>query len=195
MNTAPVLSLLDEAEKPDVLHETPQEQPRLFEAPITARPLDAVQRATAVAVIERVEREVARLKQQFGAEANPMDCDVVDLMSMPVPPECDWPASLRNLFDVVAAALRHAPAGSDIERQARDVVLAIAEYLGGEKVYLPTGEALRRAVRNVMIYRLAGKVRAKDLGKRFRLTESAVFEIQEEQRRLLVGRLQGKLFD
>jgi Mor family transcriptional regulator len=185
-----------QAEKPDVPNETgAQEQPRLFDGPITARPLDALQRATALAVIERVEREVARLKQQFGSEANPMDCDVVDLLAMLSPLEIQWPAHLRTLFEVVVAALRHAPAGSDIERQASAVVLAIAEYMGGEKIYLPTNDNLRRAVRNVMIYRLAGKVRAKDLARRFGLTETAVFEIQEEQRQLVVRRLQGKLFD
>lgn len=171
------------------------EQPRLIDAPITAKPLDAMQRATALAVVERMERELARLKAGFASEVNPMLCDVVDLLSIGIPPEEQWPQTLRQLFEVTAAALRHTPAGADTERQARDVVVAIAEYLGGKRTYLPTGDSLRRAVRDVMIFRAAGKVPASALAKRYGLTETAIFEIQQEQRQLLVGRLQGKLFD
>jgi Mor family transcriptional regulator len=171
------------------------EQPRLTDSPITAKPLAAVQRATALAVIERMEQELARLKAGFDSDLNPMVCDVVDLIKAGVPPEEQWPQTLRQLFAVVAAALRHVPAGADTERQARDVVIAIAEYLGGKRTYLPTGESLRRAVRDVMIFRAAGKVPAHALARRYGLTEGAIFEIQKEQRQLLVGRLQGKLFD
>lgn len=131
---------------------------------------------------------------------DPMTCDAMDLLLQfhaDLPPKDRWPPMLRHLVQVLVAynerALKMTPkqaADDAIER-----VVLIAHYLGGRYVYLPRGDVLRRAARDAVIYRLSERgLQAPELADMFRLGVNAVWDICARERRLEVGRLQGKLF-
>lgn len=131
---------------------------------------------------------------------DPMSCDVLDLVHdqhADLPPTARWPATLRNLVDVMTAynerVLKmkpHAAADDAMER-----IIVLADYLGGRFVYLPRGDSLRQAVRDAMIYRLHGRLSVADLATRYKLNEVEIYRIVAREKRRAIDRLQGKLFD
>ena len=72
--------------------------------------------------------------------------------------------------------------------------LEIANYLGGRPVYLPRGDALKRALRDRRIWRDSGKVSPDDLATREGLCMQQVYKIIGEMRALEKRRRQPGLF-
>lgn len=108
-----------------------------------------------------------------------------------------WPRSLAAMVDVVVAAL--ARRGEPEERALELAVCAlgaISRYHGGRMTYLPTGEALDRALRDNRMW-LGYKGRREDIERMMReekLTEQHVYRILAEQRALHLAKVQGALF-
>lgn len=68
-------------------------------------------------------------------------------------PDCRWPAELLRM--VVTLTDTWQRAGVDLDeavKRAREGVSAIAWSQGGRPVYLPTGESLKRAIRDASIW-------------------------------------------
>lgn len=92
-----------------------------------------------------------------GAMFDALTCDPVDLLERGGDVLADksrWPQRLVELYDVLFAYARKA--GFDDEATARDAsarAVLIADDLGGSVVYLPRGDALRKAVRDSEAYR------------------------------------------
>lgn len=129
---------------------------------------------------------------------DPMQCDPLELVERggaAAREMARWPQRLVELFELHRAFnLRR---GMDPDRAAVDAaerVVLIAEYLGGRPVYLPRGDAIRRAVRDATIYASQG-VPVEELARRHGMAVASVYEILEEQRRMFVDRMQGKLFE
>lgn len=106
-----------------------------------------------------------------------------------------WPQRLAELFDVqLAYALRSGMDPETAERDATERTFLIADYIGGRLLYIPSGEKLRIAVRDLQMARAQGRVSVDDLARRHSLSQQQVYNILTEQSRLVVDRMQGKLF-
>jgi Mor family transcriptional regulator len=120
----------------------------------------------------------------------PTDLDAIQVDE----PSARWPQSLADMVDVAAQAL--AAEGDRAQGLARQVLYALAKYHGGRQFYLPTGDALDRAIRDTRLWQeYTG--RPEDIARFVRetgLTEQAVYRILAEQRRLHRDRTQAKLF-
>lgn len=107
-----------------------------------------------------------------------------------------WPQRLAELVDVTTAVL--ARRGRTME-QARDdaaaVVAAIAHYLGGRMLYLPSAEKLRIAIRDRRIWSERDDYTVPQLADRYGLTEIMIYQILREQRSIYIRRVQRRLFD
>lgn len=128
---------------------------------------------------------------------DPMHCDVVELLDHL--PDIDtkhaWPKMLADLVDISSHRLSRM--GHDDETalaEAKAIVIAIAEFLGGRMLYLPRNESLRLALRDNLIWKELGKLSVPALADKHELTPMQVYNIIREQRALHRGRVQRSLF-
>jgi Mor family transcriptional regulator len=64
-----------------------------------------------------------------------------------------WPQQLADMVDVLVAHLRRqGRPPEEALTDAREIVLVIAGYMGGHRIYLPTGDALKVGLRDTAIY-------------------------------------------
>jgi len=105
-----------------------------------------------------------------------------------------WPQALADMVDLVVAVQRrrgrsHDEALGDAEACA----LAIGQYHGGRQWYLPSGERLRTAARDRIIWLdYKGRQDLPALMRRWRIGERRLEQILAEQKAL--DGSQGKLF-
>lgn len=104
-----------------------------------------------------------------------------------------WPLRLLELTDICEAVIHRHPGAAQRELAER-LVMEIANYLGGRPVYLPRGDALKRALRDRRIWRDSGKVSPDDLATREGLCMQQVYKIIGEMRALEKRRRQPGLF-
>lgn len=132
---------------------------------------------------------------------DPMGCDVTQLLDHAGAGEAlaeraNWPKLLAELVDVCAAAFRRdGRAEAAALADAETTVLAIAEYFGGRMLYLPRNDALRKALRDALIWHTFKGDNIAALAEQHRLTPQAIYQIIAEQKRLRTRKLQGRLFD
>lgn len=123
--------------------------------------------------------------------------DVAALASLTATQESavKWPKLLANMVDVANSALRRdgLPA-QQAGHYARVVMLALGQYCGGVTTYIPTGDALRRALRDDAIFRRCGKETPVDLAREYGLSEQRVYQIVGEQLALRRKAVQPDLF-
>lgn len=108
-----------------------------------------------------------------------------------------WPQRLAELYDVEFAynQRRHGMDEAAAERDAAERVFLLASYVGGRLMYIPSSEKLRVAIRDLQIFRAAGKRSVYDLAREHVLTHQQIYNIIGEHTRLVRDRLQGKLFE
>lgn len=109
-----------------------------------------------------------------------------------------WPQLLADLIDLF---------GVELQRQGYDVIAArltasklagtLAHYFGGRAVYLPTGEALKAALRDNKLFNewSISKGNVDGLARKYALTNSTVYAILRQQLALHRKRYQAELFD
>lgn len=106
-----------------------------------------------------------------------------------------WPLRLLELTDLAEAQLARNSGKALAPRElAERLVIEIANYLGGRPVYLPRGDALKRALRDRRIWRDCGKVDPDELATREGVCLQQVYKIIGEMRSLERKRRQGALF-
>ena len=124
----------------------------------------------------------------------PMPASLDDVL--PVEIEDAWPQLLTDMLQVVQAA--YADAGAQPE-QARELAFvamrALARYHGGRTFYLPRGETLEQAIRNVRMWDEFNGKNVGELCSRYKLTEQRVYQVLAEQRALRSRKIQPALFD
>lgn len=106
-----------------------------------------------------------------------------------------WPERLAELFNVLQSEL--ARNGVDEEgslRLAAKCSGAIAWYLGGRATYLPTGETLKAALRDNLIFAEFNGRNIEQLSRQHGLSHPAIYKIIARQRAVLSHRLQPDLF-
>lgn len=104
-----------------------------------------------------------------------------------------WPLRLLELADVAEATLARHP-GATVREQAERLVIEIAQYLGGRPVYLPRGDALKRALRDRRIWRDSGRLSPDELATREGVCLQQIYKIIGEMRALEKRRRQPRLF-
>lgn len=177
-------------------------------APVLPRPVNPLAAEAVDVVLSRLKVAFERVQREMhGGVNDPTQCDVMELVGLLggwVPERTPkdeakrahhWPEQLANLFDVVHAFTRRRLPDAQAATEARDLVILIAEYLGGRTLYLPGNEDLRIAVRDAQIYALQGRMPTDEIARRYDLTVQRISMICAEQRQLRVRRLQGELFE
>lgn len=107
-----------------------------------------------------------------------------------------WPQTLADLFDVIYAYNRRVGMADDTaERDATERTFLIADYIGPRMMYLPSGDKLRMAVRDLCIFRNPAHRDVFELARIHKMSVQQVYNIIGEQTRLVRDRLQGKLFE
>ncbi|WP_145538191.1 Mor transcription activator family protein [Yersinia alsatica] len=109
-----------------------------------------------------------------------------------------WPQLLADLIDLFSV---------ELQRQGYDEIAArlttsklagvLAHYFGGRAVYLPTGEALKAALRDNKLFNewSISKGNVDCLARKYALTNSTVYAILRQQLALHRKRYQAELFD
>jgi len=108
-----------------------------------------------------------------------------------------WPKDLAALIDIYEASLKRQGLDNALARRLAHFLLAeLANYCGGRHIYLPKGDRLKHAIRDVDLFRdwrdrglspdhLAGK---------YKISVQHVYRILNEQRTLHLRRVQPDLF-
>jgi len=114
-------------------------------------------------------------------------------------PEKNWPPLLVNMVAVIEARFKRKGMSDDAAfAEAVEIVMLLANYFGGRNVYLPKGELLRTAMRDLKLWRrycvkeTAEMVRelAGDIG----VSDIHMYAILARQRELHLRKIQGRLF-
>ena len=132
-----------------------------------------------------------------------MTIDLFDDLPMPDPLdprlqveiEDAWPQLLLDMLLVVQAAYTDIGAQPEQARELAFVAMrALAHYHGGRTFYLPRGDKLEQALRDV---RMWDEFNGKNIGElctRYKLTEQRVYQVLAEQRALRQRKIQPALF-
>lgn len=129
---------------------------------------------------------------------NALTCDPLDLIERAgdvVTDRARWPQRMTELFDVLYAYnLRMGMQADTAAPDAAERTFLIADYLGGSVVYLPRGDALRRAVRDAEAYRRHTGNNTEQLAREYGMTTTKFYELIAREKARRVRRMQGRLF-
>lgn len=103
-----------------------------------------------------------------------------------------WPSTLQSLSEVLNSELKRAKV--DEPHLADKLTIALGHYFGGRDIYIPTGNKLKIALRNIDIWREFNGRNIEQLAARHKLTERQVTQIVRGQRLAEVQRRQRALF-
>lgn len=108
----------------------------------------------------------------------------------------NWPGTLRDLVDVISAELhRQGIEPAQAGMLARKVAAAQAGYMGGRSYYLPVGESLFTELRNNEIFsRWSQGEKIETLRRHYQMSETQIYSVIRNQRRLHQERTQPRLF-
>jgi len=104
-----------------------------------------------------------------------------------------WPSTLQSLCDVMRVTLKQHNI-DNADRVSEDLATSLSAYLGGRDVYIPNGESLKKALRDIKIWREFKGNNLEQLSRDYGLTERRISEIVAEQRAAFVARKQRRLF-
>lgn len=96
-----------------------------------------------------------------------------------------WEGTLREMVEIAEAKLLvELKPGISAAELARHVVFAICSVMGGGVVYLPRGDALKRALRDAAIYRewRENDTPIPDLVSKYALANQTIYDIIRRQR-------------
>ena len=106
-----------------------------------------------------------------------------------------WPQSLADLADVIASELKREGV-ADPGAKSRKLALVLAHYLGGRAYYIPTGEKLKAALRDLEIFERWYQNEPMDsIATHYKLSHPQLYVIIAEQRKLHRKRHQPDMFD
>lgn len=98
-----------------------------------------------------------------------------------------WEGTLREMVEIAEAKLRaELPDEARVPELARHVVFAICDTMGGSVIYLPRGEALKKALRDAAIYQdwREHSAQPHELSRKYRLAVQTIYDIIARQRAL-----------
>ncbi|MDP8079576.1 Mor transcription activator family protein [Phocoenobacter skyensis] len=96
-----------------------------------------------------------------------------------------WPTTLIDIIDLISNELeKQGEAPSDAQKKAQRLTILISDYFGGSSFYLPFGRRLKTALRDYEIFKNFTGDNIKSLVKIHRLSESHIYAIIRDQRKL-----------
>lgn len=99
-----------------------------------------------------------------------------------------WEGTLKEMCEIAEAELRMRLADrlDLVPELARSVVFAICDTMGGSVIYLPRGDALKKAMRDAAIFRewREHNVQPPELVRKYRLASPTIYDIIARQRAL-----------
>lgn len=105
-----------------------------------------------------------------------------------------WPSTLADLIEVVRLELcRQGLEDKAAKVQAGKITGVIAHYLGGQTIYMPSGDRLKIALRDAQIYQEFTGNNVHELIRKYRLSQTQIYEIIRVQRSLFRRRNQPEL--
>lgn len=108
-----------------------------------------------------------------------------------------WPKDLAALLDIFEAALKRGGLDdTQAKRLAHALLAEQAMYCGGRHIYIPKGDRLKQAIRDVELFRdWHDKGLVPDaLAAKYRISVQHVYRIINEQRSIHLRRVQPTLF-
>lgn len=120
--------------------------------------------------------------------------DALDGASLTELPKDKWPPLLAEIFDANVDAFRRAGHGDDAERLAGIGVGATAFQVGGRVVYIPRGDRLKIALRDMAMHAQwdrHGDVQR--VAREFNVTEPTAYRVIAEQYKLRIKKTQREL--
>ncbi|MCL1048437.1 transcriptional regulator [Shewanella abyssi] len=104
-----------------------------------------------------------------------------------------WPSTLQSLCELMRVTLE-GQAISNAVQISEALATTLSTYLGGRDIYIPNGERLKDALRDIRIWREFKGNNLEQLSRDYGLTERRVSQIIAEQRAAFVARKQRRLF-
>lgn len=104
-----------------------------------------------------------------------------------------WPSTLQSLCELMRVTLEGYKVTNAL-MLSEALATSLSTYLGGRDVYIPNGERLKDALRDIQIWREFKGNNLELLSRSYGLTERRVSQIIAEQRAAFVARKQRKLF-
>ncbi|MCE9679594.1 transcriptional regulator [Shewanella sp. AS1] len=104
-----------------------------------------------------------------------------------------WPSTLQSLCEVMRVTLE-GQAVDNAVHLSEALATTLSTYLGGRDIYIPNGERLKDALRDIRIWREFKGNNLEPLSRKYGLTERRISQIIAEQRAAFVARKQRKLF-
>ncbi|WKE64355.1 Mor transcription activator family protein [Gallaecimonas kandeliae] len=102
-----------------------------------------------------------------------------------------WPVTLANLVEVFKAAFaRKGLSEKQALELAQHAVVAQAHYMGGREFYLPRGDSLQRALRNMQVWQEFNGRNIDALMAKYGFTRQGIAKILREQRSLARKKVQ-----
>lgn len=108
-----------------------------------------------------------------------------------------WPKDLVALLDIYHSSLdRLGYAGDDSTRIAHTLISELAVYCGGRYIYLPKGDALEKAIRDVRLFAdwRDNQHTPEMLVSKYKISLQHVYRIINEQRKYHLNKIQPCLF-
>ena len=108
-----------------------------------------------------------------------------------------WPRDLAALIDIYQAALmRMDYKEEDANRITYTLIVELSRYCGGRFVYIPLGDSLEKAIRDVKLYKdwRDHKLTVDDLAKKYRTSLQNVYRVINKQRQYHINKIQPQLF-
>lgn len=106
-----------------------------------------------------------------------------------------WPSLLVEVIDVMQAELIRQKFEEDSAKlTASKLVGVMAHYFGGKSFYLPAGDKIKEALRDVQIYAEFDGKNIPELIRKYRLSQTTIYAILRQQRALHRKRHQMDLF-
>lgn len=117
-----------------------------------------------------------------------------ELTDIPIDEELrsNWPATLQSINELILSELKRM--GFEEQMLADKLTMALGQYFGGRDIYIPKGDNLRQAIRNIEIWRKFTGFNDKQLAHEYGLTERQLRNILSQQRTAEFKRKQTKLF-
>ena len=124
--------------------------------------------------------------------------DLLDHLSdIPLEVQKKWPRDLSALVDIYAAALKRLGYDEiEANKISRTLLAEQSMYCGGRYFYLPKGDALKKAIRDVDLHRdwSERSIQPDDLAKKYNISLTHVYRIMKEQQTYYRKKIQSDLF-
>lgn len=104
-----------------------------------------------------------------------------------------WPSTLQSLCELMRVTLEEKGITESVAL-SEALATTLSTYLGGRDIYIPNGERLKDALRDIRIWREFKGNNLEQLSRQYGLTERRVSQIVKAQRAAFVARKQRQLF-